>query len=95
MLEGRLSKGLRRREKLPNWGEVLPTGLANTGNHTLIRKLAETDTAYSKLSINRPRPTTEFATVLAPYGELRRAISFCDFTFACHGAGFRVNPIGN
>ena len=58
---------------------VLPTGLTNTRDQTLVRIFAETDSAQAELAVDRSRSTTELAPVLAPGAELRLPICLGDF----------------
>jgi hypothetical protein len=56
---------------------VLPTCLADTGNHAVVRQLAEADTANAELAIHRPRPAASLQR------ELRRVENFgVSFAFA-------------
>ena len=64
--------------------ELLPARLADTWNHSLIRQLAETNTANAKLAVDRPRPAAELAPRFLPRTKLGRPIRLCNFRFAGH-----------
>lgn len=58
---------------------VLPAGLTNTGDQTLVGVFAETNTAQSKLAIDRTGSSAELAPVFATGTELRVPIRLGDF----------------
>jgi len=64
----------------------LPACLFNTGDQTLLRKVAETNTTDAKLAINGTGPAAEFASVFAPGRELGNSLGLSNLRFTCHVA---------